>query len=111
MKYKFFLEKVFFLRERKVSVLFLLVFIASAFLIFINYYTIKTTSAVRSYINGESEYSKGQKDALLYLLTYIQTEDEQYWEHFKTSINVPVGDNIARKNLMSNGSKSDIENG
>ena len=111
MKYKFFREKVFFLRERKVSVLLLLVFIASGFLIFINYYTIKTTSAVRAYINGESEYSKGQKDALLYLLTYIQTEDEQYWTYFQTSIDVPVGDNVARKSLLSNGSTSDIEKG
>ena len=104
-------KKLLFITQRKVSTLFVLVFLASFTLIFINFYTIKTTSAVRAYINGESEYSKGQKDALLYLLTYTQTEDEKYWASFKTSLDVPIGDNIARQNLVSNGNNQIIKSG
>ncbi|MEP7317718.1 MAG: HAMP domain-containing sensor histidine kinase, partial [Panacibacter sp.] len=104
-------KKLLYLLRKKVSVLFVLVFVASAALIFINYYTIKTTSAVRSYINGESEYSKGQKDALLYLLTYTQTTDEKYWLLFKQALDVPIGDNLARKKLMTDGDVQLIKDG
>jgi len=100
-----------FFTLKKVIILFVLVLLASATLIFINYYTIKTTSAVRAYINGESEYSKGQKDALLYLLTYIQTEDQQYWPIFKASLDIPIGDNLARRTLVNNGSIETIKKG
>ena len=100
-----------FFTLKKVIILFVLVLLAATTLIFINYYTIKTTSAVRAYINGESEYSKGQKDALLYLLTYIQTEDQQYWPIFRESLNIPVGDNLARRTLVNNGSAEIIKKG
>ena len=90
-------EKLKFLKHKNVSILFVLVFAASAILIFINFYTIKTTSAVRAYINGESEYSKRQKDALLYLLTYIQTEDQQYWNKFEASLDMPIGEGQLKK--------------
>lgn len=100
-----------FFTIKKMIVLFVLVLLASTVLIFINYYTIKTTSAVRAYINGESEYSKGQKDALLYLLTYVQTGDQQYWPIFRNSLNIPIGDNLARRALVNNGNTETIKEG
>ncbi len=87
--------------DSKVITLFLLVCIASFFLIVINFYSLKITAAVRAYTNGESEYSKGQKDALLYLTAFIQTEDEKYWALFQKEIQVPMEDNIARKALLN----------
>ncbi len=84
--------------------LYLLLFIllASLALIGINYFTIKIQSAVRAYINGESEYSKGQKDAALYLYSYIATEDSAYMKPFDESIWVPMADNFARNSMLSN---------
>ena len=86
---------------RKNAYLLLFVLVASLTLISINYYTIKILSGVRSYINGESEYSKGQKDASLYLYTYIATGDTAYMKLFNASIWVPMADNLARRAMIS----------
>ena len=88
-------KKEQFLKKRKLIFLLALVIMASITLVALNYYTIKTMSAVRAYINGESEYSKGQKDALLYLTSYIQSGDEHSWASFRASMQIPMGDNIA----------------
>lgn len=53
----------------------LVVTISCAFLIISNYFTIKILSASRSYINSESHYSKGQKDATRHLTIYLLTND------------------------------------
>ncbi len=82
--------------------LLLTILLVSLLLIVTNYYTIKVLSAVRAYINGESEYSKGQKDASLYLVTYVESENIDYWHAFKKAIAVPQGDNIARNSMLEN---------
>ena len=93
--------------SRKNRSLLIVAFAASLALIVVNFYTIKTLSSMRAYINGEAQYSKGQKDALLYLSTYIQTEDTAYWRYFNAAISIPIGDNQARQLLLGNG--RDIE--
>ncbi|MEZ0131503.1 two-component sensor histidine kinase, partial [Flavobacterium sp. LBUM151] len=55
------------LRFANVFILILIVFVCCALLICINFFTIKTLSATRAYVNGESHYSKGQKDASRHL--------------------------------------------
>ncbi|MGX7668683.1 sensor histidine kinase [Flavobacterium pedocola] len=47
-------------------------------------------------MNGESHYSKAQKDAVRYLTTYLYTNEEKQWELFLTEIQVPQGDGHAR---------------
>ena len=89
------------MRKRNFYLL-LIVLFASLALISINYYTIKILSAVRSYINGESEYSKGQKDASLYLYSYLETQDTTYMVLFSQAIWVPMSDNLARKSMLNN---------
>ncbi|MGZ9677466.1 hypothetical protein [Flavobacterium sp. GNP001] len=49
-------------------------------------------SVSRAYVNGESHYSKGQKDATRYLITYIYTKDSIQWKLFKEELSVPIGD-------------------
>jgi len=78
------------------------ILVASFALAGINNYTIKIQSAVRAYINGESEYSKGQKDAALYLYSYIATEDTAYMKPFNDAIWVPMADNYARNSMLNN---------
>jgi len=87
--------------DKTVATLFMLVLTSAFLLITINFYSFKITSAVRAYINGESEYSKGQKDALVFLLSYINLEDENDWQHFKQEISVPIADNNARNAMYA----------
>lgn len=73
-----------------------LVSLASLTLILFNFYSSKIKSGVRAYINGESVYSKGQKDALLNLTYYLNTQDSVYWQTYVQSLKVPMSDNKAR---------------
>ncbi|WP_422359016.1 PAS domain S-box protein [Reichenbachiella sp.] len=80
-----------------------------AILISINYYTLKTTSAVRAYINGESQYSKGQKAASTHLILYLTSKEDQYWKEFLADLNVPIGDSLARIAMQNNLNRLEIE--
>ncbi len=97
--------------SRKNLSLLMVVFAASVVLIAVNFYTIKILSSTRAYINGESQYSKGQKDASLYLSAYLQTEDTADWTAFNAAISIPMGDNIARKLLTDHGPDKEITQG
>ena len=90
---------------RKLPLLGLLaiIFISSILLVTINYYTLEIMSAVRAYINGESNYSKGEKDATLSLISYIQTNEPKYWDDYISNIQIPQGDSLARAELLVNG--------
>ncbi|WP_456462281.1 PAS domain-containing sensor histidine kinase [Reichenbachiella sp.] len=80
-------------------------------LIAVNFLTIRTTSAVRAYINAESQYSKGQNHATNHLLLYINTGEEKYWEQFNEAITIPLGDGIARDAMINNKSHEIARNG
>jgi signal transduction histidine kinase len=71
-------------------------------MIIMNYYSIKILSATRAYINGESQYSKGQKDASAHLINYIYLENGADYTDFERDISVPIGDRTARIALSSN---------
>jgi hypothetical protein len=59
------------LRSSNLFILLAIVFLSCALLIVINFFTIKILSASRAYVNGESHYSKAQKDAVRHLMIYI----------------------------------------
>ena len=48
-------------------------------------------SAVRSYVAGESLWSKGQKDAIYYLSLYADSRDQGVFEKYLQAIQVPQG--------------------
>ncbi len=87
------------------------VVIAATCMIMINYFTIKTLSAVRAYSDGESRYSKGQKDAARNLILFVNTGDEQYFKNFEEELSVPIGDSTARVGLLTGASESLIKDG
>ncbi|MCV9928607.1 HAMP domain-containing histidine kinase [Flavobacterium sp. LS1R49] len=91
------------LRLPNVYILLLIVFLSCTLLIFINFFTIKILSANRAYVNGESHYSKGQKDAVRHLITYLYTKDRDQWDLYKEELKVPQGDGVARIELLNNG--------
>ena len=56
-------------------------------------------SAGRAYVGGESLWSKAQKDAVYFLTRYAQTHSEEDYLNFRRSLQVPLGDRIARLEL------------
>ncbi|RMR62553.1 Sensory box/GGDEF domain/EAL domain protein [Pseudomonas syringae pv. actinidiae] len=58
-----------------------------------------TMSAVRSYVAGESLWSKGQKDAIHYLSLYAITHDERDYLKYQNAFSVPQGGHALRKAL------------
>ncbi|AOW10812.1 two-component sensor histidine kinase [Flavobacterium gilvum] len=90
------------LRSYNIFRLLIIVFVSCGLLIFINFFTIKILSATRAYVNGESHYSKAQKDAVRHLITYMYTEDPKEWQLFSEELKVPMGDGAARVALLSN---------
>ncbi|HKO76508.1 MAG TPA: hypothetical protein VJU52_04790, partial [Flavobacterium sp.] len=106
-------QLIFFkkLRSSNLFILLIIVFLSCALLIVINFFTIKILSASRAYINGESHYSKAQKDAVRHLIIYIYTQDKREWELYKEEIKVPQGDGIARVALLNHAADTIIRNG
>lgn len=88
-------------------------------LIVINFYTIKTLSATRAYVNGESRYSKGHNVATRNLINYLFTSNndlfasnnDEYWTKFKSNISIPMGDGKARVALTNKLDKETIKQG
>jgi signal transduction histidine kinase len=103
--------KISSITPRNVIVLIGIIFLASAVLIVINYYTILITSGVRAYINGESQYSKGQKDASRNLLLYLDTHDTLYFNRFRKELSVNIGDSIVRVGLSTGADESIVRAG
>jgi hypothetical protein len=62
--------------------------------------SIGVQSAVRAYINGESMYSKGQKDAHIHLLGYLGQRRDDDYRAFERSLAAPLGDRAAREALQ-----------
>ena len=87
--------------KRTAFALLLIVVLASAVMIIMNYYTIRLLSATRAYINGESQYTKGQKDASAHLINNIYLGNEADFTAFEQDIRVPAGDQVARTALSS----------
>lgn len=96
---------------RNIFIPLIIVIFSCSSLIVINYLTIKILSASRAYVNGESHYSKGQKDATRHLITYLFTKDPIQWKLFNEELSVPKGDKIARIGLTNDGTTETIKNG
>ena len=64
-------------------------------------------SSVRAYVGGESQWSKGQKDATHFLNVYAQTRNENDYQRYLKTIAAPLGDHRARLALEQ--AKPDLE--
>ena len=62
--------------------------------------SIDLMSAVRSYVTGESLYSKGEKDAQLHLIAYAESHREEDYRLFLSSLRKPSGDRMAREEMQ-----------
>jgi signal transduction histidine kinase len=87
--------------KKAILALTIMVLLATTAMVITHYFTIKILSASRSYINGESQYSKGQKDAISHLISFIYSHEEGDYLWFKNDISIPQGDRIAREALVA----------
>ena len=53
-------------------------------------FSVYTQSAIRSFVTGESLWSKGQHEAVYFLNLYIDTENPHYLESFRRAIGTPI---------------------
>lgn len=90
------------INNQRIYLLLGIIFITCATLIYLNYSTIRILSANRAYVNGESQYSKAQKDAVRYLISYIHTDSLKYWNFYKREIKVIEGSKFALVKLQEN---------
>lgn len=62
-------------------------------------FSLQMVTSLRSYVTGESMWSKGQHDAIYFLSRYIDTTDSSYLERHRQALSVPLGDHDARMAL------------
>lgn len=53
-------------------------------------------SAARSFVAGESQWSKAQRDAVYALTLYAQTRESRYFKRYQQALAVPLSDREAR---------------
>jgi PAS domain S-box-containing protein len=70
-----------------------------AFELYTLYFSISTLSAVRAYVQGESLYSKAQKDAVYHLYKYSVSRKESEYLSFKRLMSIPQADQQAREEI------------
>ena len=70
--------------------------------------TIRVQSAVRSYVAGEGQWSKAQRDAAFLLFRYGQTGETDFYRRFQQTLVVPLGDRTARLEMQSDRFSFDV---
>ncbi|RYF28445.1 MAG: EAL domain-containing protein [Comamonadaceae bacterium] len=61
--------------------------------------SIYVLSSVRAFVNGESQWTKGQKDAIHYLGQYARTGDARHYQRFQQAMRIPLADQEGRRLL------------
>src|SRR5687768_12298528 len=89
----------------------IVILITACTIIGLNLFSIRILSTIRAFANVESEYSKGQKDATRYLLSYLDSGDGLYFRKFQNEIAVPLGDRNARFGLQNGHTNAMIREG
>lgn len=66
----------------------------------VSYIAQDANSTVTSYIEGEGYWSKSQRDAVFHLYKYAHTQDPYELQRYREYAQVPLGDKIARLELL-----------
>ena len=88
-------------------ILFLSAFIAIMALAAVNFYSIKTMSALKAGTYGETEYVKARIDETRTILEYINTGEDKYLQAFRASYTIHKSFNNARM-LISTGASDSL---
>ncbi len=94
--------------HRKLSILAGL-FIASALVMFVMvYFSVTSLDSIRAYVRGENLWAKAQKDAVFTLYQYSVTGKKHYYEEFRHSLMINLGDRRAREALSATEPDSEL---
>lgn len=74
--------------------------VASAGVLFAVAFAFNIAAGVRAFVSGESLYSKGQKDAVYYLVRYMHTRADQDYQNHLSAVAIPQGYARARLELQ-----------
>ncbi len=80
---------------RKLALIVLFFIGAAGAIVFLAHVQTKILSGVRAYVGGEGSWSKGQKDAVLWLRRYAWSHDAADYQAYLDSVAVPLGDHMA----------------
>lgn len=89
-------------------ILFALLLCSSMLLIAVNWYSFHINGGIRSYLHGESQYSKGEKDAGQSLILYLYTQDKKDYQDFLRHLEIPLSDRKARLAMNANADEKTI---
>ena len=84
-------------RDLRLILPFVVIFLA---LVLLSSFSIDLLSAARAFVGGESLWSKGQKAAVIHLMRYAGSHDEDEFRAYELAIAVPLGDHQARLELV-----------
>ncbi|MDO1450678.1 HAMP domain-containing sensor histidine kinase [Rhodocytophaga aerolata] len=87
-----------FIQRKLLLIIFLATLLTGSFLL-IDYLGTQILSTLRAYVHGESAYSKGQKNALIHLMRYINSHNPARYEKYRQQIAIPIADKHARLEL------------
>lgn len=73
--------------------------VTTTLLVLLGFFSMDLLSSVRAYVEGESLWSKAQKEAVRQLETFATSGDEQAYLSYLEQIRVPLGDRQARLQL------------
>ncbi|RYE56808.1 MAG: GGDEF domain-containing protein, partial [Rhizobiaceae bacterium] len=59
-------------------------------------FSLQVTSSLRAYVSGESLWSKGQRDAIYFLHSYLDNGEPEQLARYRAAIAIPLGDRDAR---------------
>lgn len=65
-------------------------------------FAMNTLSTARAFVNGESLWSKSQKEAVISLYDYARTKDPAYYQKFFRVLDVILGDRAGRYEILEN---------
>lgn len=65
-------------------------------------FAMNTLSTARAFVNGESLWSKAQKEAVISLYDYARTRNPDYYQKFFNEIDVILGDRAGRHEILEN---------
>ncbi|MDG0816962.1 response regulator [Bdellovibrio svalbardensis] len=71
-------------------------------------FAMSTLSTLRAFASGESTWSKAQKSSIHSLHLYILTQDEKYYQAFKSYLIPVMGDRRSRQELMKPNFNRDV---
>jgi hypothetical protein len=64
-------------------------------------FAMETLTSVRAFVEGESSWSKAEKDSVISLNRYIETRDPVHYTLFKNHLGVPLADSLARVEMIN----------